>query len=72
MQPQEAAALIIELEKQIEAEEALVPKDALLSILGRAYELQGNSEKARATYQRLVTEFPDSAYTMDAQRSLAT
>jgi len=72
MQPQEAAALTAELEKVIEAEESLVPKDALLSLLGRAYELQGNSEKARATYQRIVTEFPDSAYTIDAQRSLAT
>lgn len=72
MQPEEAASLITDLEAAVEAEESLVPKDALLSLLGRAYEMQGNREKARAAYQRIVTEFPDSAYTIDAQRSLAT
>lgn len=72
LQPQEAPALISELEKKIAEEEPSVPRDALLSVLGRAFELRGDNAKARQAYERIVTEFPDSTYTIDAQRSLTT
>ncbi len=72
LQPQEAPALISELEKKIAEGEPSVPKDALLSILGRAWELQGDRAKAREAYERIVTEFPDSSYALDVQRRLAT
>ena len=45
-----------------------LPGDALLSLLAKAYEAQGNSQQARDTYRRIMTEFPASAFAVDAQR----
>lgn len=72
LQPQEVQSLISELEQKVAEEEPALPKDALLSLLARAWELQGDSAKARQAYERIISEFPDSTYTMDAQRRLAT
>lgn len=49
--------------------ESDLPMDALLMQLGRAYELAGKRAEAMQAYQRVVTEFPDSAYAADAQKA---
>ena len=63
--------LIVDLENQLEQDETRLPKDAILVLLARANELQGDAIKAREAYQRIVNEYPDSAYAIDAQRKIA-
>lgn len=65
------AEVIADVEKQLTAEEAILPKDALLSVLARAHEIGGNDAKAREAYQRIINEYPESAYAIDAQRKVA-
>lgn len=67
-----AKEVISEVEKELGKDDSPLPKDALLSMLARAYEMTGAPDKARDVYQRIVNEFPDSPYTIDAQRKLAT
>lgn len=62
--------VIVELEGELAATEKKLPADVLLAILAQAYELSGQSERAQETYQRLISEFPDSPYSLDAQRKL--
>ncbi|HET9795362.1 MAG TPA: hypothetical protein VFS34_12980 [Thermoanaerobaculia bacterium] len=58
---------IAAVKRAIETSSTAVPKDALLAELGALYERSGSPVDARATYQRLVSEYPDSAYASDAQ-----
>ena len=37
-------------------------------LLAQAYSVQGNEAKSRETYRRIVTEFPDSPFALEAQR----
>lgn len=67
--PKVAAELTSELAK---TEGQTLPGDSLLALLAHAYDVQGNSEKAKETYRRLVTEFPDSAFALEAQRRVGT
>ena len=67
----ESQALVTELEKEIADENSLIPQDAALALLARAYEASGNDAKAKEAYRRIINEFPDSAYTLDAQRKTA-
>lgn len=67
----QTSELIADVEKQLTAESPVLPKDALLALLARAHEIAGNDAKARDAYQRVINEFPDSAYAMDAQRKVA-
>lgn len=66
----EGVQVIADLEKELAAEESLMPDDVILALLADAYEQTGNTAKAREAYQRIVNEFPDSPYTIDAQRKL--
>lgn len=50
--------------------EADLPVDGVLMRLGRAYDLAGRSEDARATFQRVMDEFPASFYLANAEREL--
>ena len=47
-----------------------LPLDAILMELGRAYSVKGDLEDARATFNRILDEFPTSAYAFEAQRAL--
>lgn len=64
----EADRVAAELEKELTDEKSLVPQDAALALLARAYESLGNDAKAKDAYRRIIIEFPESGYTLDAQR----
>ncbi|MEO8217283.1 MAG: tetratricopeptide repeat protein [Acidobacteriota bacterium] len=66
-----AKALIPELEQKVSQDTAVLPRDAMLSLLGQAYEVTGQETRARDSWRRIVNEFPDSPYVVDAQRKLA-
>lgn len=67
----ETDAVITELQQRIDAETESLPRPVLLSLLAQAYEMKGEQDKATAAYQRIANEFPDSPYSLDAQRKLA-
>ena len=48
----------------------IVPQDAVLMQLARAYAQKGNTEEARKTYTQLVDTHPDSPYTPEAREEL--
>ena len=60
--------VIGELNAEILKRDPVLPTDALLELLARAYDHQGNTAKMKETYRRIATEFPDSPYTVEAQR----
>ena len=62
------AEAIDRLKRAIESPESAAPKDALLFTLAEIYDRAGSSSDARATYQRLVRDYPDSPYRSDAQQ----
>lgn len=63
--------VIGEMEKELSNSKGVIPTESLLSLLARAYEITGDQAKAKDTYRRLTTEFPDSPYALDAQRKVA-
>lgn len=56
------------LEKELKNDDSRLPKDAVLAMLGRAYEQSGDPTRAREMFRRITSEFPESAYAQDAQR----
>lgn len=65
---EQAIATFKELSEQAGPE--ALPKDAILMQLGRTYREAGQTVEARQTFNRLVAEFPNSPFTVDAQREL--
>jgi hypothetical protein len=61
------AEAIERLKRAIDSPSATMPKDALLFALAQIYEGNGSSSDARATYQRIVNDFPTSPYRADAR-----
>lgn len=64
----EAQQVVTELNAEMAKSEPELPGDAILNLLAHAYEAQGNASKARDTYKRITTEYPESPYTLEAQR----
>ncbi len=64
------AEAIERLKRAIESPESRAPKDALLFALGETYEKSGAAADARATYQRLVSDYPNSPYRAEARQKL--
>ena len=64
--PQVTNELTAELAKK--EQDQVLPADSLLVLLAHSYEVQGNDQKSRDTYRRIVTEFPDSPFALEAQR----
>jgi tetratricopeptide (TPR) repeat protein len=58
------------LRRAIDSPRTTAPKDALLFALGELCEQTGRAAEAKATFERIVSEFPDSPYRADA-RSLS-
>ena len=63
-QSDEAIAL---LKERVAAVESLVPVDAVLMRLGRAYEIAERPHDALTAFSRIVHEFPISVYSAEAQ-----
>lgn len=63
--------VISELQSRIDGEEGRLPRPALLAVLAQAYDMKGERDKATEAYRRIANEFPDSPYSLDAQRRLA-
>ena len=51
-------------------DDEIVPQDAVLMQLARAYVQKGNTEEARKAYMDLVDNHPDSPYTPEAREEL--
>ena len=64
----EAQQVVNELNAEIAKAEPVLPVDSLLTLLAQAYAVQGDEAKSRDTYRRIVTEFPDSPFALEAQR----
>ena len=58
------------LKRAIESPASAAPKDALLFTLAGIYEQSGSPADARATYQRLITDYPNSPYRADARQKV--
>jgi tetratricopeptide (TPR) repeat protein len=58
------------LKRAIESPKSAAPKDALLFALAEAYEKAGAGSDARATYQRIVNDYPTSPYRTDARQKI--
>lgn len=58
------------LKRAIESPKSAAPKDALLFALAETYEKAGSSADARATYQRIVNDYPNSPYRTDARTKI--
>jgi TolA-binding protein len=68
----EAPQVAQELQAEINKPEPSLPADALLALLAHDWDVQGNGQKMKETYRRIVTEFPDSPYALEAQRRVGT
>ncbi len=58
------------LKRAIDSASTAAPKDALLFTLAQIYEASGAAADARATYQRLITDYPNSPYRADARQKV--
>ncbi len=65
-----ASEAIERLKRAIESSTSAAPKDALLFALAGIYEQTGAAADARATYQRLITDYPNSPYRADARQKV--
>src|SRR5258708_3361189 len=59
-----------ELQAETSKSEPSRRADSLLSLPAHDFEAQRNPEKTKETYRRIVTEFPDSPYALEAQRKI--
>ncbi|HEY4229339.1 MAG TPA: tetratricopeptide repeat protein, partial [Thermoanaerobaculia bacterium] len=65
-----ASEAIERLKRAIDSPKTAAPRDALLFALAEIYEQTGAQADARATYQRLITDFPNSAYRAEARQKV--
>jgi predicted negative regulator of RcsB-dependent stress response len=64
----EAAQVANEIELELKKPETDLPGDALLVLQAQAYDVQGNAAKSREAYRRIMNEFPESQYAVEAAR----
>lgn len=62
------AALADELKKMLDQDVKPLPVDVILYQLALTYDALGKGDDARATWRRIVDEYPQSPYIADAQR----
>ena len=54
------------------ANDNALPRDAMLMELGRAYAAAGKKTEAKQTFDKVVTEFPDSAFADEAKTMITS
>lgn len=59
------------LKRAIESADSAAPKDAMMYELAQVYEQTGAAADARAIYQRLVSDYPNSPYRADARQKIS-
>jgi len=65
----EGQKVVDELDNELKkSDKQVLPPDALLALQAHAFEAMGSAEKSRDAYKRIVTEYPDSAFVLEAQR----
>jgi tetratricopeptide (TPR) repeat protein len=65
----EAAQVVNELNQELaKTENQVLPPDTILSLLARAYETQGNAEQSKEALRKIIRQYPDSPYALEAQR----
>lgn len=62
------AELAEALKKMLEQDDKPLPSDVILYQLALTYDALGKTDDARATWRRIVDEYPQSPYIADAQR----
>jgi TolA-binding protein len=55
-----------------DADDDVIPRDALLMELGRVQAAAGKKAEAKQTLDKVIAEFPDSAYIEEAKQLLST
>jgi hypothetical protein len=55
-----------------DANDDMLPRDAMLMELGRAYAAAGKKAEARQTFDKIVTEFPESSFVDEAKSQIAS
>jgi TolA-binding protein len=69
----EAQQVATELTQELtKTDNQALPPDAMLALLAHAYDAQGSTDKSREAYRRIVTEYPDSSYVLEAQRRVGS
>lgn len=67
----EAAQVVNELNQELARNEnQVLPADSMLALLAHAYDAQGISDKSKDAYRRIVSQYPDSPYAVEAQRKV--
>ena len=64
----EAAQVANEIDLELKKAKPDLPGDALLVLQAQAFDVQGNTAKSREAYRRILNEFPDSQYAIEAAR----
>lgn len=63
--------LIADLEGMLDAQDPPLPTDMVLFELAKTYEETGREDEAADAYQRIVEEFPESGYSLEARQRAA-
>ena len=67
----EAAQVATELNQELaKNENQVLPPDSLLVLLAHAYDAQGSSDKSKDAYRRIVSQYPDSPFAIEASRKV--
>ena len=65
----EAPQVVTELNQELaKTDNQVLPGDSMLALLAHAYDVQGNTDKSKDAYRRIIQQFPDSPYALEAQR----
>ncbi len=65
----EGQKVVDEIEAELKkTDKQVLPPDALLALQAHAFDAMGSAEKSRDAYKRIVTEYPDSSFVLEAQR----
>jgi tetratricopeptide (TPR) repeat protein len=67
----EGAQVANELNQELARNEnQILPADSMLLLLAHAYDASGSADKSRDAYRRIVSQYPDSPFALEAQRKV--